>query len=182
MKKMKSKKLLAIALTATMVAQPLGAQSVFAYENAISAQQVVSQSTTMLHDGTAIIPSDASLDQVREILGKALLTNPDQQNLQSLEWEYECGGKSSTGVLKNTAWGSIEGFTSQTGNWVKTDYTHPSLAKNSDGSYKIRLKGSTEEVTLTKAKKLTSAITLKDDATANLVYNDDGSVNYDAVR
>ena len=182
MKKMKSKKLLAIALTATMVAQPLGAQSVFAYENAISAQQVVSQSTTMLHDGTAIIPSDASLDQVREILGKALLTNPDQQNLQSLEWEYECEGKSSTGVLKNTAWGSIEGFTSQTGNWVKTDYTHPSLAKNSDGRYKIRLKGSTEEVTLTKAKKLTSAITLKDDATANLVYNDDGSVNYDAVR
>ena len=182
MKKMKSKKLLAIALTATMVAQPLGAQSVFAFENAISAQQVVSQSTTMLHDGTAIIPSNATLEQVREILGKALLTNPDQQDLENLEWEYECEGKSSTGLLKNTAWGSIGGFTSQTGNWVKTDYTHPSLAKNSDGDYKVRLKGSTEEVTLTKAEKLTSAINLKDVATANLVYNDDGSVNYEAVR
>ena len=180
MKKMKSKKLLAIALTATMVAQPLGAQSVFAYENAISAQQVVSQSTTMLHDGTAIIPSDATLEQVKEILGKALLTNPDQQDLGSLEWEYYCTGKS--GLLTNPAWGSIGGFTSQTGNLIKTTYTHPSLAKNSDGDYKVRLKGSTEEVTLTKAEKLTSAINLKDDATANLVYNDDGSVNYDAVR
>ena len=179
MKKIKSKKLLAIALTATMVAQPLGAQSVFAYENAISAQQVVSQSTTMLHDGTAIIPSDASLDQVREILGKALLTNPDQQGLENLEWEYECEGKSSTGLKKNTAWGSIGGFTSKKG---AITYTHPSLAANSDGSYKVRLKGTTEEVTLTKAEKLTSSITLKDDATANLVYNDDGSVNYDAVR
>lgn len=179
MKKMKSKKLLAIALTATMVAQPLGAQSVFAYENAISAQQVVSQSTTMLHDGTAIIPSDASLEQVREILGKALLTNPDQQGLENLEWEYECEGKSSTGLTKNTTWGSIGGFTSKKG---AITCTHPSLAENSDGSYKVRLKGSTEEVTLTKAKKLTSTITLKDDATANLVYNDDGSVNYDAVR
>nr|WP_318000097.1 hypothetical protein [uncultured Faecalibacillus sp.] len=181
MKKMKSKKLLAIALTATMVAQPLGAQSVFAYENAISAQQVVSQSTTMLHDGTAIIPSNASLDQVREILGKALLTNPDQQDLQSLEWEYYCTGKS--GLSTNDAWGSIEGFTSSKKVLlIPTTFAHPSLAENSDGSYKVRLKGTTEEVTLTKAKKLTSAITLKDDATANLVYNDDGSINYDAVR
>lgn len=177
MKKMKSKKLLAIALTAIMVAQPLGAQSVFAFENAISAQQVVSQSTTMLHDGTAIIPSDASLEQVREILGKALLTNPDQQDLENLEWEYYCTGK--YGILTNSAWGSIGGFTSKKG---ITTYTHPSLAKNSDGNYKVRLKGTTEEVTLTKSEKLTSSITLKDDATANLVYNDDGSVNYDAVR
>lgn len=181
MKKMKSKKLLAIALTATMVAQPLGAQSVFACENAISAQQVVSQSTTMLHDGTAIIPSNATLEQVKEILGKALLTNPDQENLQSLEWEYYCTGKSTVGI-PNDAWGSIEGFTSQTGNLIKVNYTHPSLAKNSDGDYKVRLKGTTEEVTFTKASKLTSVINLKDDATANLVYNDDGSINYDAVR
>lgn len=181
MKKMKSKKLLAIALTATMVAQPLGAQSVFAYENAISAQQVVSQSTTMLHDGTAIIPSNATLEQVKEILGKALLTNPDQEDLENLEWEYYCTGEN--GLLTNDAWGSIEGFeSSRKVVFVSTTFTHPSLAKNSDGDYKVRLKGSTEEVTLTKAEKLTSAINLKDDATANLVYNDDGSINYDAVR
>lgn len=181
MKKMKSKKLLAIALTATMVAQPLGAQSVFAYENAISAQQVVSQSTAMLHDGTAIIPSNATLEQVKEILGKALLTNPDQQDLQSLEWEYYCTGKN--GILTNDAWGSIEGFkSSRKVVFVPTEFTHPSLAKNSDGDYKVRLKGTTEEVTFTKASKLTSVINLKDDATANLVYNDDGSINYDAVR
>ncbi len=181
MKKMKSKKLLAIALTATMVAQPLGAQSVFAYENAISAQQVVSQSTTMLHDGTAIIPSDATPEQVKEILGKALLTNPDQQNLQSLEWEYECEGKN--GALTNDAWGSIEGFTSSRKVvFVPTTFTHPSLAENSDGDYKVRVKGTTDVVTFKKASKLTSSITLNEDATANLVYNDDGSINYDAVR
>ncbi len=136
----------------------------------------------MLHDGTAIIPSDASPEQVKEILGKALLTNPDQQDLGSLEWEYYCTGKSSVSS-SNDAWGSIEGFTTSKKVFGLTvTYTHPSLAENSDGSYKVRLKGTTEEVTLTKAKKLTSAINLKDDATANLVYNDDGSVNYDAVR
>lgn len=186
MKRKKSTQLLAVALTAAMLAQPVGAQMVFAEGNADAAQQAqtVSQSAetteAVLQDGTAIIPADADLNQVKEIIGKALVKNADQVDLSSLEWEYECEGKN--GLLKNTAWGSIEGFTSETGKYIKTKYTHPSLAANTDGKYKVRLKGTTTEVTLTKAQKLASAISTKADTNVNLVYNEDGSINYDAVR
>lgn len=186
MKRKKSTQLLAVALTAAMLAQPVGAQMVFAEGNADAAQQAqtVSQSAetteAVLQDGTAVIPADADLNQVKEILGKALVKNADQVDLSSLEWEYYCEGKS--GVLKNTAWGSIEGFTSETGKYIKTKYTHPSLAANTDRKYQVRLKGTTTEVTLNKVQKLTSAISAKDNTTVNLVYNEDGSINYDAVR
>lgn len=118
---------------------------------------------------------------MKQILGKALVANADQVDINSLEWEYYCTGKS--GLLKNSAWGSVEGFTSSTKKiGIVTTYTHPSLAANDDGDYKVRLKGTTTEVTLTKAQKLTSAISTKEGTNVNLVYNEDGSVNYDAVR
>ena len=187
MKRKKSTQLLAVALTAAMLAQPVGAQLVFAEGNADAAQQeqIVSQSAetaeAVLQDGTAVIPADADLNQVKEILGKALVENADQVDLSSLEWEYYCEGKN--GLLKNTAWGSIEGFTSsKKGLFGTTTYTHESLAANTDGEYKVRLKGTTTEVTLNKVQKLTSAISTKDNTNVNLVYNEDGSINYDAVR
>lgn len=186
MKRKKSTQLLAVALTAAMLAQPVGAQMVFAEGNADAAQQAqtVSQSAetteAVLQNGTAVIPADADLNQVKEILGKALVKNADQVDLSSLEWEYYCEGKS--GLLTNRAWGSIEGFTSETGKYIKTKYTHPSLAANTDGKYQVRLKGTTTEVTLNKVQKLASAISAKDNTNVNLVYNEDGSINYDAVR
>ena len=143
-------------------------------------QQAGETIEAVLQDGEAVIPADADLNQVKEILGKTLVNNADQVDLNSLEWEYRCEGKS--GLLKNTAWGSIGGFTSETGNYIKTTYTHPSLAANTDGDYKVRLKGTTTEVTLKKTQKLTSAISTKADTNVNLVYNEDGSINYDAVR
>lgn len=126
-----------------MLAQPVGAQMVFAEGNADAVQQEQTVSpaaeTTgaVLHDGTAVIPANADLSQVKEILGKTLVANADQVDLNSLEWEYRCEAKS--GLLKNTAWGSIGGFTSETGKLIKTTYTHPSLAANTDGDYKVRL-------------------------------------------
>lgn len=187
MKRKKSTQLLAVALTAAMLAQPVGAQLVFAEGNADAAQQeqTVSQSAetaeAVLQDGTAVIPADADLNQVKEILGKALVKNADQVDLSSLEWEYYCEGKN--GLLKNTAWGSIEGFTSSKKIFGKTTtYTHPSLAANEDATYQVRLKGTTTAVSLKKDQKLDSAILTKDNTNVNLVYNEDGSINYDAVR
>lgn len=187
MKRKKSTQLLAVALTAAMLAQPVGAQMVFAEGNADAVQQEQAVSpaaeTTgaVLKSGTAVIPADADLSQVKEILGKTLVENADQVDLNSLEWEYEC--KATSGLSSNTAWGSIEGFTSsKKGIFGTTTYTHPSLAANTDGTYKVRLKGTTTEVTLTKTQKLTSAISIKDNTNVNLVYNEDGSINYDAVR
>ena len=189
MKRKKSTQLLAVALTAAMLAQPVGAQMVFAEGNADAVQQEQAVSpaaeTTgaVLKSGTAVIPADADLNQVKAILGKTLVENADQVDLSSLEWEYEC--KATSGWSSNTAWGSIEGFTSSKKVWgILTTYTHPSLAANTDGTYKVRLKGTTTEVTLTKTQKLTSAISIstKDNTNVNLVYNEDGSINYDAVR
>lgn len=187
MKRKKSTQLLAVALTAAMLAQPVGAQMVFAEGNADAVQQEQAVSpaaeTTgaVLKSGTAVIPADADLNQVKAILGKTLVENADQVDLNSLEWEYEC--KATSGLSSNTAWGSIEGFTSsKKGIFGTTTYTHPSLAANTDGTYKVRLKGTTTEVTLKKTQKLTSAILIKDNTNVNLVYNEDGSINYNAVR
>ena len=187
MKRKKSTQLLAVALTAAMLAQPVGAQMVFAEGNADAVQQEQAVSpaaeTTgaVLKNGTAVIPADTNADQLKQILGKALVANSDQVDINSLEWEYYCTGKS--GLSKNSAWGSVEGFTSSTKKiGIVTTYTHPSLAANTDGNYQVRLKGTTTEVTLTKAQKLTSAISTKEGTNVNLVYNEDGSVNYDAVR
>lgn len=188
MKRKKSTQLLAVALTAAMLAQPVGAQMVFAEGNADAVQQEQAVSpaaeTTgaVLKSGTAVIPADANLNQVKEILGKTLVENANQVNLSSLKWEYYCEGKPVIGTPGNPSWGSIEGFTSETGKYIKTKYTHPSLAANTDGNYQVRLKGTTTEVTLTKTQKLTSAISTKDNTNVNLVYNEDGSINYDAVR
>ena len=175
MKRKKSTQLLAVALTAAMLAQPVGAQMVFAEGNADAVQQEQAVSpaaeTTgaVLKSGTAVIPADANLNQVKEILGKTLVENADQVDLSSLEWEYEC--KATSGLSSNTAWGSIEGFTSSKKVFLSTvTFTHPSLAANTDGNYQVRLKGTTTEVTLTKTQKLTSAISTKDNTNVNLVY------------
>lgn len=118
MKRKKSTQLLAVALTAAMLAQPVGAQMVFAEGNAdeVQQEQAVSPAAettgAVLKSGTAVIPADANLNQVKEILGKTLVENADQVDLSSLEWEYYCEGKTVIGTFGNASWGSIEGFTS----------------------------------------------------------------------
>lgn len=142
-----------------------------------------------LQDGTAIIKSTMTTDEVNHALTRALvkdfdqLSPEDQQTLlDSLQWEYECEGKGK-GLfgfpVTRTDWGSINGFTSVD---KKINYTHPALKYNKDGSYQVRVADTTAEVTLTKAEKLSSSITLKQDASVKLPYNEDGSLNADALR
>lgn len=140
-----------------------------------------------LQNGTAIIKSTMTTDEVNHALTRALvkdfdqLSPEDQQTLlDSLQWEYECEGKGK-GLfgfpVTRTDWGSINGFTSVD---KKINYTHPALAANKDGDYKVRLTGTTAEVTLTKAEKLPSPITLKQGVTeVAMVYNKDQSINYE---
>lgn len=148
-----------------------------------------------LQNGTAIIKSAMTTDEVNHALTRALvkdfdqLSPEDQQTLlDSLQWEYECVGKSKTGLAKNTAWGLVKGFESTTettglfGKVYTTNYNHPALKDNSDGTYQVRVVGTETAVTLTKAKKLSSSITLKQDASVKLPYNEDGSLNADALR
>lgn len=134
-----------------------------------------------LQNGTAIIPADADEAAVRQALFDALVINKDGVDPQSLEWEYYCTGKN--GLLTNDAWGSINGFTSEKKVvFVTTTFTHPALAANEDGNYQVRLKGTTAEVTLTKAAKLSSSITLNKGVSVALPYDENAQVDYDALR
>lgn len=149
-------------------------------------------SSYTLQDGTAIIKSTMTTDEVNHALTRALVKDFDQKSEEEqsalldsqtgLKWEYKCEGKSKSflGIsATHTDWGSINGFTSVN---KRINYTHPALKDNSAGTYQVRVAGTTAEVTLTKAEKLSSSITLKQDASVKLPYNEDGSLNADALR
>lgn len=125
---------------------------------------------------TVQIPNGSTEEQVNQILTKALLTD-DAENAR---WEYQCTAKS--GLQKNTAWGSIAGFTSETGKYFTTTYTHPALAKNADGIYQVRVAGTTQEYTIDKIAKAQSTIELKENAEVSMVCKEDGSMDVDATR
>ena len=141
-----------------------------------------------LQNGTAIIKSSMSDGEVNRALTRALVVGFDQMSeadqnalLDSLTWEYKCEGKGK--VLgfpaTHTDWGSINGFTSVD---KRINYTHPALAQNDDGNYQVRVAGTTAEVTLKKLEKIESSIELKQDASVKLPYNEDGTLNADALR
>lgn len=134
-----------------------------------------------LQNGTAVIPAGADEETVKQALFDALVVNKEGLNPQDYDWEYYCTGKN--GLLTNDAWGSVNGFTSEKKVvFVPTTFTHPALAANEDGSYQVRIEGTDTEVTLTKAAKLSSSITLNEGCSVALRYNQDATVNYDALR
>lgn len=144
-----------------------------------------------LHDGTAVIPAGTSADDVNRILAAALvdgfgqMTADEQKAILDKGFEYYCEGKN--GLQKNSDWGLVGGFQSKKektvfGKVYTTYYDHPALAANEDGNYKVRLVGTKQEVTLTKAKKLSSSITLKEGTTIALPYKEDGTLDFDALR
>ena len=124
-----------------------------------------------------LIPAGSDAATVNGILTKALLGEdaPDTQ------WEYECIGYS---VLKtpNTAWGSIEGFTSKTGKYIKTTYTHAALADNKDGIYDVRVAGKAEKFTIHKLAKPQSSIALKQGISLSMCYDQDGTPDIAATK
>lgn len=148
-----------------------------------------------LQNGTAIIKSGMSDAEVNRALTRALVVGFDQMSeadqnalLDSLQWEYYCEGKDTkTGLIKHSDWGKIGGFESETSvgkSWYKvtTYYKHPALAENSDGNYNVRVQGTQAAVTLTKAEKPSSSITLKEGVSVKLPYKEDGTLDFDALR
>ena len=157
------------------------ALTALAAENQEPSVQAVTMAEPQLRSGTAVIPSDATPEQVKELLCEALVANADQVDAQSLNWEYYCTGKN--GLLTNDAWGSVNGFASEKKVvFVTTTYTHPALAANEDGDYQVRLANTDTVVTLTKSAKQSSSITLNEGCSVALPYNEDATVNYDALR
>ena len=125
------------------------------------------------------IPADSSVEQVNRILTTAILG----ENTDTTSWEYHCKGKTpSLGIPGNASWGTIGGFTSVTGTIIKTTYTHPALAKNDDGVYKVRVADNTDAVyTIEKSAKLQGSITLHENPSAALNSADLKSAIFNAV-
>lgn len=180
---MKTKKILVEVVATAMIVAPLAQPARVFNVHALDTTPVVQTTTESpeLQNATVLIPSDATVEQVTEILNKALIKNLDNVDTSKIEWEYQCEGEN--GLLKNTAWGSINGFESNKKVvFVPTTFTHPSLAANSDGSYQVRIKGTTKEVTVTKAAKLNSAIEVNEGVEVTLPYDEDANVNYAALK
>lgn len=134
-------------------------------------------------------------DEVNHALTRALVKDFDQKSedtqaklLEDLKWEYKTNGFKNKGTIFETKssdlyWDSIAGGrVVKEGKYIKTEYTCPALNDNSDGTYQVRVAGTTQEVTLTKAEKLSSSITLKQDASVKLPYKEDGTLDFDALR
>lgn len=181
---MKTKKILVEVVATAMIVAPLAQPARVFNVHALDTTPVVQTTTEspVLQNATVLIPSDATVEQVTEILNKALIKNLDNVDTSGIEWEYQCEGKGAL-ASKNIAWGPINGFESTKKVWgVSTTYTHPSLAANSDGSYQVRIKGTTKEVTITKAAKLNSVIEVNEGVEVKLPYDEDANVNYDALK
>ena len=143
-----------------------------------------------LHDGTAVIPAGTSAGDVNRILAAALVEGFDQMTAEEQDaivnkgFEYQCHFMKGSAPSLKSYWGSVAGGTTKKEGLGKlsVEYTCPALADNKDGDYKVRLAGTTAEVTLTKAEKLSSSITLKEGVSVKLPYNEDGTLNADALR
>lgn len=143
-----------------------------------------------LHDGTAVIPAGTSNEDVNRILAAALvegfnqMTADEQKAILDKGFEYQCHFMKGSAPSLKSYWGSVAGGTTKKEGLGKlsVEYTCPALAANKYGNYKVRLAGTTQEVTLTKAEKLSSSITLKQGASVKLPYNEDGTLNADALR
>ena len=183
---MKTKKILVEVVATAMIVAPLAQPARVFNVHALDTTPVVQTTTEspVLQNATVLIPSDATVEQVTEILNKALIKNLDNVDTSSIEWEYQCEGKGAL-ASKNIEWGSINGFESTKKTLfgaTTTTYTHPSLAANSDGSYQVRIKGNNNVVTVTKFAKLKSAIEVNQGVEVTLPYDEDANVNYAALK
>lgn len=142
-----------------------------------------------LQDGTAIIPEGASEEKVNQILTRTLVAGFDEMSkedqntlLSTCKWEYYCQGKIPLTNKTKDAWGSVGGFKDREG--ISTyHFLALSDAKTECKAYSVRLTTATDKtVQFTKAAMLDSSITLKQGASVRLPYNEDGTLDFDALR
>lgn len=177
------------ALTLLQCGAPLTALAAEQESDQIVAE-VQQNEEIQLQNGTAIIPEDASDTEVKQALFDALVSNKDELgedfNPLSLNWEYEREGwtkKFGITVWGNRMFGPLSEFTKEYKETFKYTYTYPSLVEAADDTYKVRLAGDNGNgVTLTKVAKGTSSITLNEGCSVALPYNEDNTVDYDALR
>ena len=175
MKKNNLKRFLASLLAVLMLASVTGVSpAVFAEDT--------SYEKPILQSGEAVVFSNADEATVKQVLAKALIANYDKcdpSTRDNLDWQYYC--KSETYLNKTkTEWVSVNGHSY----WEHIyKYEFKSLAKNSNGTYDVRLKNTETQVQFTKLEPKQSSITLTDyENGIKVPYFDDGSINYDQLK
>lgn len=142
-----------------------------------------------LQDGTAIIPEGASEEKVNQILTRTLVAGFDEMSkedqntlLSTCKWEYYCQGETPLTHKTKDAWVSVGGFKAKEG--ISTyHFLALSDAKTECKAYSVRLTTATDKtVQFTKAAMLDSSITLKEGVSVKLPYNEDGTLDFDALR
>lgn len=177
MKNSNLKRFMASLLAVVMIFSVVGISPAVFAEGAVAPE-------LKANSGEVIIKSGMTNDEVAQILNKALISNYDELDdatKASLQWEYYCEGKN--GLLTNTTWGSIDGFTSTKTIWgVGHTYHHAALKDAKAGNYQVRLAGTKTEATLVKVDKYTSTIAVNKEVTEiGLTFNADNTINYDAL-
>lgn len=177
MKNSNLKRFMASLLAVVMIFSVVGISPAVFAEDAVAPE-------LKANSGEVIIKSGMTNDEVAQILNKALISNYDELDdatKASLQWEYYCEGKK--GLLTNTTWGSIDGFTSTKTIWgVGHTYHHAALKDAKAGNYQVRLAGTKTEATLVKVDKYTSTIAVNKEVTEiGLTFNADNTINYDAL-
>lgn len=183
MKKNNLKRFLASLLAVLMLASVTGVSPAVFADNSATPKLKASS-------GEVIIRSGMDDALVTETLNKALINNYDQLDdttKASLQWEYLGYGYTVKSGAKSVDkhWGAISGGTKFTERHVITyTYYNKPLAELEPNSYQVRLAGTTDEATLVKVDKYSSAsITLTDyENGIKVPYNNDGSINYAQLK
>ena len=167
MKKYNLKRFLASLLAVLMLASVTGVSPAVFAEDVGSTPSQEETVKPVLKDksGEVLIKSSMSDAEVSELISKALISNYDQLDdtaKANLQWEYYCKGKEAfPGLLTNEGWGSINGFTtSKNILGVNHTYYHDALKGTDEGSYQVRLAGTTTEATLVKVDKYSTTLVL----------------------
>lgn len=183
MKKNNLKRFLASLLAVLMLASVTGVSPAVFAEGSATPELKASS-------GEVIIRSGMDDALVTETLNKALISNYDQLDdttKASLQWEYLGYGYTDKLGAKSVDkhWGAISGGTKFT-EWHGIPYTYYNkpLAELEPNSYQVRLAGKTDEATLVKVDKYSSAsIALTDyENGIKVPYFDDGSINYAQLK
>ena len=143
------------------------------------------EKTPALHNGEAVIPTGSDATTVKLLLAETLLDSPEdftEEELLAMDWQYYCEGRTKIGTWGNKSWGSVEGFTTETGKLIRTQYVHPALADNKDEEYQVRLAGVNTEVTLSKKAVLDSDILLNEGVSVSLPWTEEGIVDYERLK
>lgn len=115
-----------------------------------------------LKDGqTVAISNDMTADQIKRILFDALVKDPANADYSDYEWEVLGTSRSSPALNTEQGWVDFiaggEWYTKHAA--ITYHYTVKPVKDSGDASYKVRLKGNTQEVTVKKVSSATVSYT-----------------------